>query len=690
MTKSLSFFGWASLLLAASVFLAADAGAQNTYYVKAGGAGTKDGSSWANAYSDLPGTLVRGATYYMASGTYGRLNFNTPASGSSWVYIKKATASDHGPDNTTWVASYATGQAVFGSGMYITTPYLSVDGQTGGGPGSWTSGHGIKVVYTGNTAVVEMPSGHDFIFRHMEVVGDGDSSVTVGSNTNDGFSVYDHGLNLTVSYCWIYNCGRCCFTPFGDNVTIEYSCTGFYHADVSHSEVVSIANSQAGMAVYSNFIFRNNLVTFVSGTGGLVMQVNGAQIYGNVFYAPSSTYPANGTITCWSPSGGVSYQNHNHQIYNNTFYSDPQHTAIAYYGSDLQNIVAYNNVFYNLAGGAGFYGTTTHDYNHFINSSPGSSSETHGSSSTGDPCVNSAGMNFSLTANTPAGMNLGAPYNVDPTGAARTTWSRGAYEYGGVSTNPIISLSQSSLSFGSATVGTTNLLTITVQNVGAGTLAGTASVAAPFRIVSGSPYSLGPNQSQTVTISFIPVAAGTTNGTASFTGGGNATATISGTGVASLSGSLSFPATAGAVSGGFTITNNYIYQATDTSGTMSGGRATYNFTITNAGNYAIQAVVNAPSLTENSFYVNIDADPQDPTMAWDIMPITTGFQTEFVGWRGTTGTSEGDQYAPKIFTLSAGSHQLVIIGREANAQLQSLAILPVPAAPKNLRLASVP
>jgi len=33
---------------------------------------------------------------------------------------------------------------------------------------------------------------------------------------------------------------------------------------------------------------------------------------------------------------------------------------------------------------------------------------------------------------------------------------------------------------------------------------------------------------------------------------------------------------------------------------------------------------------------------------------------------------------PKVFSLSQGSHQLIIRGREANTQLQSITILPSP------------
>ena len=154
-------------------------------------------------------------------------------------------------------------------------------------------------------------------------------------------------------------------------------------------------------------------------------------------------------------------------------------------------------------------------------------------------------------------------------------------------------------------------------------------------------------------------------------------------------GGLTIPATSGTVSAPFTITSNYISQAVQTTAVTNGGRASYSFTITNAGNYVIQALVNAPNDAANSFYINIDAEPQDPTMIWDI-PLTAGFEQRVVSWRGN-GTDANNQFVPKIFTLTQGSHQLIIRGREANVQLETLAILKVPPPwQSGIRIASVP
>ncbi len=97
---------------------------------------------------------------------------------------------------------------------------------------------------------------------------------------------------------------------------------------------------------------------------------------------------------------------------------------------------------------------------------------------------------------------------------------------------PVIAVTSSSQNFGTLAVGATNNLTFTVQNTGGSTLIGTASVAAPFSIVSGGTYNLTAGQSQSVTISFNPTAAGTSTQNLTFTGGTGISMALTGTAVA--------------------------------------------------------------------------------------------------------------------------------------------------------------
>jgi len=137
---------------------------------------------------------------------------------------------------------------------------------------------------------------------------------------------------------------------------------------------------------------------------------------------------------------------------------------------------------------------------------------------------------------------------------------------------------------------------------------------------------------------------------------------------------LVIPATSGVITAPFFITSGYIHQTNETTVT-TGGRAAYNFTVPTAGNYVIQTMVNAPEGGANSFFVNIDAEPQNPYMVWDI-PLTVGFEQRTVSWRGNGVTNS--QFVPMVFNLSTNQHQLIIRGREADALLQSMTIVPWP------------
>jgi len=253
--------------------------------------------------------------------------------------------------------------------------------------------------------------------------------------------------------------------------------------------------------------------------------------------------------------------------------------------------------------------------------------------------------------------------------------------------SPSIGVSPPSQNFGSVPVGATADLGFTVQNTGSGTLTGTASVPAPFSITSGGAYSLAAGQTQTVTVRYAPTAAVNDTQTVTFTGAAGASTTVLGTGAAG--GPLSFQAASATITPPFALTNGYIYQPIQTAAVSNAGVATFNFTLTNAGSYEVQVLVNAPGDANNSFFVNIDALPQDPTMIWDIFPFTSGFEQRTVSWRGN-GTDVNNQFIPKVFNLAAGPHELYFCGRESNVQLESLTLVQLPQPPQNLRVVGGP
>lgn len=140
---------------------------------------------------------------------------------------------------------------------------------------------------------------------------------------------------------------------------------------------------------------------------------------------------------------------------------------------------------------------------------------------------------------------------------------------------------------------------------------------------------------------------------------------------------LTFAADSGTFTAPFVASNGTLSQSV-TTGVTDGGEATYNFNIVNAGNYLVSAMVIAPSEAQNSFYVNIDSEPLDPLMIWDV-PTSSTLTFQTVSWRGKgSGDPASSQFIPEVFTLSAGTHQLIIRGREANTTLGTISIAAVP------------
>jgi hypothetical protein len=136
---------------------------------------------------------------------------------------------------------------------------------------------------------------------------------------------------------------------------------------------------------------------------------------------------------------------------------------------------------------------------------------------------------------------------------------------------------------------------------------------------------------------------------------------------------LTIAATNGTIKAPFIITNGLVSQSVFTPGT-NGGQALYNFTNATAGEYMVSAYVVAPSLSQNSFYVNIDKQPTTATMIWDI-PVSPALTSQTVSWQGTgNGNPTNSQFIPKVFTLSAGKHQLIFHGLAPNTMLGTITI----------------
>ncbi|MBW7956881.1 MAG: hypothetical protein H3C68_03200 [Deltaproteobacteria bacterium] len=413
------------------------------HYVRAGATG--NGSDWANALPKLPATLVRGDIYYIAAGSYGGYTFDDAQAGSTYIYIRKATAADHGT-NTGWNSAYA-GTATFGN-LKFTTGYYDLDGRVGGGPGSWTSGHGFKITAaaSGTGKLITIGNVTGIRIRHAEIYFNNLVGASTTSATGDLIYAISGGNDLIIQYCWLHDSARTIFYPIKwSNILFEYNRmerNGINWSSSNHSELFSARQ-------VSNVTVRYNHMLDWKSTGGLIfggVVSSAAQsvssnlyIYGNVFEWTKNwgNTANNGAVGSWSHSWMLIK---NARIFNNTFVnindSNPSDAASIFPIGNLSDVVVQNNLFYNT-NPRSIRGS--HNYNWFDSNSHG---ESNAQVSSINPFVNYAGKDYRLKASTTSGLKLSSPFDVDMFGIARGSngiWDRGAFQFGGktsVTTTP--------------------------------------------------------------------------------------------------------------------------------------------------------------------------------------------------------------------------------------------------------------
>lgn len=446
-----------------------------SYYVRAGAAGNGSGSDWANAYPKLPSKLGRGATYYVAGGSYGYWFLNTPDSGTTPITIKVATATDHGTA-TGWSDGYV-GQVKVGRGcpsgygcanLFFESDYWVVDGQT---RSSWTSGYGLFMQNTSNASsscAVEIgnPYGSGggtvashIVIEYTEIEGSNDptaASEDIGASLNKASSY------VSFLYDWIHAVGntqiQATTSSAITNLTVDHCFISENKESNSGTHAEAIAYTGSNLTV-SNSIFRNITWTaFITDPAGFNPSLSNWDIYGNVFYQQPNLCPSSASCTVGngivSWLGGTTFTG-TIRVINNTIaniqplpgQSSPcSGNLLDYHDTGPQGtMVLENNVFYNDCSVTQVSSDTglTYDYNSYY----GGTNDTKDTSAhkqviSGNPFVDSAGGNYRLTADmagSQVGVSFPLPYSVDPDGTTRGadgTWDRGAYEFVAGSAQP--------------------------------------------------------------------------------------------------------------------------------------------------------------------------------------------------------------------------------------------------------------
>lgn len=421
-----------------------------SYYIRFGAEGTNSGEDWINAFTSLPENLERGATYYIADGSYDAYTFDDPVEDDKYIIIKKATIDSHGID-TGWDDSFGNNQAIFDGYLLFETSYYEINGQTGGGPDNWDCGHGIKVQGTNYNRLIDLrgPAWYQqslpnyITISHTEIEHRGLDN----EESDDGVYMITSGHDIGSQYVQI---DHCYFHDFGRMpLCVKNARYWIFEYNYVARNSSSAAQHSEGWQDFGSddIIICHNIFEDIEGTSFIAMKKNWDQqndnwsIYGNVFYyTPQSNREGiggNGTIGATNESEAPC---NNIRIYNNSFINIPGLNTGIYFPYGTGNQI-YNNIWYRCR-----TNTITlhgdHDYNWFydnwritpeVHHDPELvASETNGQEGTGDPFVAWEELDFRLNSATNPGMILGDDYIFDANNNKRgddSVWDRGAFEF---------------------------------------------------------------------------------------------------------------------------------------------------------------------------------------------------------------------------------------------------------------------
>lgn len=470
-----------------------------THYVWCGASFNGDGSSFQNpsgagqpgAFTDLPTSLVRGDTYYIAgssSCTYGKTSgktyreFNDDDSGGLTISVIHATAANSG-SVTGWQAPFGTTPAKWAmdntwiNGWLLRYGHYTFDGQFGSGENNDSYGFllqtdlssmtaGGSFIFVGNGTEMAV---NNVTFRHVEI--DGTNCCGIPSS-QAGWN----GVFFTSTSGYTYDAWDFSQDYIHDISAVPYSATNVTNLTIENSVMArnrSTSQQHAeGLSAKPvvNLISRYNVWEDIQGTG-VYIALSGSsanwQVYGDVVLTTTGFGYGSGVayVNAGSPGGSLNGLT----FYNNTIYNikggsdagvhcDSQSAGCSNF--DVQNNLWYQNDPVLIVETGGICSSAcTHDYNTILNGSLSATTqepnETVIARGAANPFAAPSSKNFQLLADMgsasnsglataqghaisgwgslPSGCTVGVNcFNVDPLGNLRGldgTVDRGAFEF---------------------------------------------------------------------------------------------------------------------------------------------------------------------------------------------------------------------------------------------------------------------
>jgi hypothetical protein len=385
------------------------------FYVRQGGSG--QGTTWADPLPNLPPVMVRGATYYVADGSYGSHHLSTPNAGTQTISIVKATEADHGT-NTGWRPHDGDGQATF-TDFILISDFWVIDGRRRN-EADWTDGPAYGFRNTGefHSNVANFTNCSDDVTIKYVDVGGTFRATYDASNPSNAFYMGGFGdicERWLISRVFAHNVGIVGQMAGVNQVTWEYSWLG-----LNWSKEILRGQIRTSNVTVRNNIFKDGCrddhavgtgctaeIAFFGNLNGPPEDHTGARIEGNVIWKSITQHNSDGCIIIQHGSNGV--------IYNNTFVkaAGSGHCALSVGGSST---AIRNNVWLLPSGVSSSCTAAVCDHNTRLTSLNAFVDAGHG--------------DFRLSQPIP-GVALGPAHATDLTGATRGAdgmWDQGAFE----------------------------------------------------------------------------------------------------------------------------------------------------------------------------------------------------------------------------------------------------------------------
>jgi hypothetical protein len=484
-TKRLFYVGTTVAVVAFS--LATNVSA-NCHVISANGSGNLSGTDWGNACKGFSGNcaggaMVHGDTYFVAGGSGGGYNSSSTSApivdvsstgtGTAQVLtIKAATVADHcsatGWNQSTMAVDGGAGQAIFAaayvSAFEFSTPNVTLDGNfaatdtssSWGNPVHACSGTqcGIKIDFSAPSAYALSASflwpmfakkgANNLTIRATEFSGCytscGSQGMTTDAFHGDISSPPPSNSSITHNY-WHDSSQGYVATEGSTGTSVTYN---YFLRNYSSATAPAVHGYTWAIQGGSNLTFAFNAVQDQQGTA-VIDEVNSTccnttsnlQFYGNVIWTSNGNGSknggfGNGIVSCTNGDSCPGWVVYNNTIANGTFNLSNSLSFGNGNPGEGSSITEANNLFWNATPASNgvscransicstdydYFGSTTH------------TPQSHEQVTTLNPFTNWMSGNFHLTADTNAGASLSSPFNVDPDGNTRTTWTRGAFQF---------------------------------------------------------------------------------------------------------------------------------------------------------------------------------------------------------------------------------------------------------------------